>query len=397
MSYLKFNIFYILLVIYVGINFYFCIDGFVHGEMELDFQVKSIDRISFVYAFLIQVVFLFFILFSYFAFDRNLQKHDNKLSFSNKWGVGLLCLQVLFLIFNFVYKENIAGSMSGVSGGNSPSILKYFFILAQPDILYLIISINLKSKKLFYFNSFVYVISGLSRSWAGVIVLFFICALCRMNKVNIRYVILIFLIFFVLILIFPFIIEGKFFIRSSQGDIKIADIFDNVLNYGYINYLEYSINYLFLRFQSVGHTAFIIDNASYYSYRYSNGFLYPYWAEGLPQQLLRNLLGLHDQIEFSRQLTIDHFGASYYSSWTMNVGLAGWSIILGWKLIFFIIYICFVLILGAFGLIYKYGNRRLLMLISCFSIIYLFHGWIYAYFTLLLYCLLILVWYRRRL
>ena len=65
------NPFYLLVFFYLIVNFVYAIIGFYNGAMEIEFQYKVIDRNSFFYAFLFQLISIFFIVFAYIFASGN--------------------------------------------------------------------------------------------------------------------------------------------------------------------------------------------------------------------------------------------------------------------------------------------------------------------------------------
>ena len=62
MKEIKINPFYCLAVFYLVVNFVYAIVGYNNGVMEIEFQRKAIDNISFIYAFAFQFISILMIL-----------------------------------------------------------------------------------------------------------------------------------------------------------------------------------------------------------------------------------------------------------------------------------------------------------------------------------------------
>ena len=379
------NPFYLLVFFYLIVNFVYAIIGFYNGAMEIEFQYKVIDRNSFVYAFLFQLISIFFIVFAYIFASGNF-RFKKSFEYSDKLGYFLLFGQIFYLIINLIYSANIAGSSEVFSG--SP-LLNIFFILLPFDILFFILGVSLKSNRLFYLNSLIYLISNLSRGWMGAPLLLLFAFLCRtegfyINGKNLFKILISIIVFF---LICPYLLELKWVIR---GNYDIIDVIENVNKFGYEEYLMESMNYVFNRFQHVGHVALILDNSDYLSMKYDHmSNMVPYWAEGLIQSIFMNIAHIDGNLTFSRFATMYLFKVSLAQSWTTNVGMAGWFFILGYKVIFYILYILLILFIP-FSFVAKYADRRLFLMLSTFSIFYLFHGWLFAYITFCTYILIII-------
>lgn len=377
------NPFYLLMLFYLIVNLVYAIIGFNNGAMEIEFQYKVIERSSFLYGFIFQLISLFFITLVYIFSSK--KSNNNSLEYSRKVGFFLLFGQIFYLIVNLMYGANIAGSSESFSGN---PLLNIFFILLPFDILFFILGVSLKSKKLFYLNSIVYLISNLSRGWMGAPLLLLFAILCRSEGfyINGRNLLKISISTIVFFLICPYLIELKWVIR---GNYDIIDVIENVNNFGYREYLLESVDYVLNRFQHVGHVALIFDNSDYLGMKYTHmSDIVPYWAEGLLQSIFMNITKIDSYLTFSRFTTMYLFKVSLAQSWTTNVGMASWFFILGYKVIYFIFYILLVLFIP-FVFVAKYANRKAFLMLSVFSLFYLFHGWFFAYFTYCTYLLII--------
>lgn len=379
------NPFYALAFFYISINFVYAILGYQHGEMNIEFQKKVIDGIYFIYAFMFQLISIFILLLAYF-FSKRKGNKKNEIFFNNKVGLFLLVGQILYFGINFYFGANIAGDVSEYKGN---FIINIFFILLPFDILFFILGICLKSSKLFFINSTVYLVSNLVRGWMGAPLLLLFAVLCRKEiiKINFRNFMfgLIFLISILLIL--PYLMELKWVVREKLEDVSIVE---NVNNYGYLNYLGDAVDYFFNRFQHVGHVALIIENQDFLNQKYNLGYIIPYWGEGLPQSIFMNIFNINSFMTLPRFLTIYSFSAPSTMSWTVNIGMAGWLIVLKAKVIMFLLYILSIVFLP-FYFVSKYGGNKLFLVLSCFSLFYLFHGWLYAYITFLFYLMVVVL------
>lgn len=384
------NPFYLLAIFYLLINFIYAISGYQHGEMEIEFQRKVIESTSFIYAFLFQVISIFIIVVAYNIFSKRI-KDNNTLIFENKIGLFLLFGQLFYFLVNMYFGANIAGDSSKYKGN---FLINIFFILLPFDILFFILGICLRSSKLFFLNSVLYLISNLVRGWMGTPLLLFFAILCRKEyvRLNVKSFIL-YSFFLILIVLFsPYLMELKWVVRGKLED---TSIIENVNNYGYVNYLLDTIDYIFNRFQHVGHVALVLENQDFLNEKYNLGYIVPYWGEGLPQSIFMNILNIDSFMTLPRFLTTQYFSASAATSWTVNIGMAGWLIVLKMKFILFLIYMI-IIIYFPFYFVSKYGNKRIFLMLSCFSLLYLFHGWIYAYINFLLYLIIILIFKKAK-
>ncbi len=388
MKEIKINPFYCLAVFYLVVNFVYAIVGYNNGVMEIEFQRKAIDNISFIYAFAFQFISILMILLIYIITSNKLKIQDNFV-LSNKVGWFLFFGQLFYFLLNIYFGANIAGDTSSYKGN---ALINIFFILLPFDILFFVLGVCLKSSRLFFINSVLYLISNLVSVWMGVHLLLLFAILCRQEyiKLTIKNIVVIFSCLIFILLSSPYLMELKWLVRGKLEDVSIID---NVSNYGYLNYLSESVDYIFNRFQHVGHVALILDNREYLNLKYSNDSFVYFWAEGLPQTIVMNLFNLDSFTTFSRFVTVHLFNVPPAQSWTVNVGMAGWFLILGYNVIFYLLYLILILFFP-FYFVAKYANRKLFLVLSIFSIFYLFHGWFYAYFTFVMY-MIIIIFLRR--
>lgn len=384
MKEIKISPFYCLAIFYLVVNFVYAMVGYKTGVMEIEFQRKAIDSISFIYAFAFQFLSMSLIILVYLLNSKKLKSYDDFV-LSNKVGWFLFFGQLFYFLLNMYFGANIAGDTSSYKGN---AFINIFFILLPFDILFFILGICLKSSRLFFLNSVLYLISNLVRGWMGVPLLLLFAILCRQEyiKLKVKNIIIMFFGLLSILLSSPYLMELKWLVRGKLEDVSIID---NVSSYGYLNYLSESIDYIFNRFQHVGHVALILDNREYLNLKYSNDFFVNFWAEGLPQTIFMNFFSIDSFTTFSRFVTVHLFNVSPSQSWTVNVGMAGWFLILDYNVFFYLLYL-FLILFFPFYFVAKYANRKLFLVLSIFSIFYLFHGWFYAYFTLVMYMIIII-------
>lgn len=384
MKEIKISPFYCLAIFYLVVNFVYAMVGYKTGVMEIEFQRKAIDSISFIYAFAFQFLSMSLIILVYLLNSKKLKSYDDFV-LSNKVGWFLFFGQLFYFLLNMYFGANIAGDTSSYKGN---AFINIFFILLPFDILFFILGICLKSSRLFFLNSVLYLISNLVRGWMGVPLLLLFAILCRQEyiKLKVKNIIIMFFGLLSILLSSPYLMELKWLVRGKLEDVSIID---NVSSYGYLNYLSESIDYIFNRFQHVGHVALILDNREYLNLKYSNDFFVNFWAEGLPQTIFMNFFSIDSFTTFSRFVTVHLFNVSPSQSWTVNVGMAGWFLILDYNVFFYLLYL-FLILFFPFYFVAKYANRKLFLVLSIFSIFYLFHGWFYAYFTFVMYMIIII-------
>lgn len=370
----------ILTILYLFVNLLSAILGCLSGEIQVENSIFKVESASLIYSFLLQALCLvsFYIIYRHFYNGSS----RIQLVLKRKWGWGLLVIQIAFIIFNLTMGVNTAGTVERVEGG---SFVNYLFILLQPDTLFLIISVCLQSGFLFFANIFVYLCSMFLRGWMGgtFIILFLILSRYPNIKISgktILYSILSLLLFFAIL---PLIIEAKWAMRTG---ISLVTFLANATSYfSFDNYIS-GLNYLLNRFQHVGHLAIIYQSADELYAKYHSNLFAPYYMDGLPQYFIAKLFNL-STYKASFYL-VEYFFGILEPSWNINTGLVGWFFILKYESIFLVLYVIFLLIIPYYVL-HRYSGGRVISVLACFSIVYLFHGWFGAYVNLALYACII--------
>lgn len=372
---------FVLCALYVFANFYALILGSADGGMQLEGGFYQLKSSSLIIAYVLQVLIIFLLWLGFRAFEK---KELVKFYLGSRVGLGLLGIQISYIIFNKYYGVNIAGTDSLIEGG---SFLNYLFIFLQPDLMFLVVGVFLVSTRLFLVNVFVFLISMMLRGWMGGIFLVVIVILCRCYPLKLRrQTIALYILSAVLLLLsLPFIIQAKWVARTDE---PLYTVFQSVFDFGYLNYLGVSLDYILNRFQHVGHIALLFENSVALKSAYESEKFIPYWFDGLPQYIMMKILGINPYKLNS--YIVEHFFGVNNPTWNINPGLAGWIVILKEKTIFFSLYIASIVAIP-FYVVSRYGGVRILLLVYCFSVVYLFHGWIGAYFNMALYAMLIVV------
>lgn len=372
---IKLNPFYLLLFFYLFVNFIFAIIGFNSNLVEIEMSNFNLKSNSFLVAFFFQFLFCNLIFFIYFLF-RNKGKKE-KLEIGSKWSLILFLFQLCFLFYNTYYGTNVAGASIEASN----PLLNIFFVLLPVDLFYLLFSPYLKSNRWFLANSLIYIISNTLRGWMGVILLVFFVYLCRKKEVflNVKNLIVSAVFILITILLLPYLFFLKWAMRTNES--VISAIY-NVQNNGYIEILSESMYYVFNRFQHNYHVALIWENSEKLILYSQYGKLLPYWGEGVLQTIFLKIMHLDNMNTLGQAMVTQLFFSQ--DSWNSNPGLAGWLIISQEFFPLYILYIVSLLSLGFYFSIKLYGNK-MFMLISVFSVFYLFHGWIGMFFNMIFY------------
>jgi hypothetical protein len=325
---------------------------------------------------------LFFIIIFYNFFSS--KSFNENYIFDNFAGNFLIFWQFIFLLFALFLGLGVVDSDKIVN----PYLVRLSNLISA-DILYFLIAPSLKSNKLYFLNTILYLISSIARGWLGGVVISFFIYLCRFGylKVKVKTLVISLFLFFIILLLSPFLIDLKFMIRTGD-DIKF-----DVSNYG--EKLELAIDYILGRFQHLGHTALLLDKADNYRVLYDGFQILPYWLEGIPQYFLYKLMGNNEIFTYAQMMAIWEFNASSSQPWNSNTGISGWLILLQEKSVFFFLY-WGTLISLTFSFLLKFANRQTFNVISVLTIIFLYHGWLGSFFNLIILTLLVILIKRIR-
>ena len=385
---LKVNPFYLVLVFYLIVNLVFAYIGFKDNQVEIEFSNFTINSMSFFYSFVIQLFICISILLLFLFFNKRIKK-TREIVLSKNYAMLLLVLQIAFLSYNLIYGVNIAG----LDAKSSNLIINTFFILIPADLLFILFSPYIKSSKLFYLNSILFVISNTLRGWMGAILLAIFVAMCRKEVIRINVKSLMWYVFFliVLILCLPYLSQMKWVIRSGGS---VVDAIQEVSNIGYFQLLEETIHYVFNRFQHNYHVALLLENYNNLNIKYDDGYIMPFWMEGIIQTIFSNIFNLDIMPTLGNQMARDLFYSE--ETWSSSPGLSGWLIVLQEKFIFLVIYALLLLFISFYTAV-RYFDNKMLLILAVFSIVYLFHGWIASYVSMVTYLLIIMTIKRVRL
>lgn len=375
---LKINPFYLLISFYLIVNLIFALIGFNNNNVEIELSLFYLKSNSFIIAYFFQLFSCFFIIIAYLIF-KNFNKSKRIDLIGRKGAFLLFLLQFCFLLYNAHYETNIAGGSIKASN----MMLNTFFVLLPVDLFYIIFSPYLKSNKWFVLNTFLYVISNTLRGWMGAILLAFFVFLCRKERVEVtiksllNYSIFIAIVFLML----PYLFLLKWAMRSSDSVLSVLEV---VNKDSYLDLLGEGLYYVFNRFQHNYHVALIWENSEILVSAYQAGRILPYWGEGVIQTIFIKLLSLGEIKTLGQAMVSSLFYSQ--GAWNSNPGLSGWLIVTQEYFIFYIFYVFIVLFFG-FYISKKFYDNKIFMILSVFSIFYLFHGWIGSYVTMITYLL----------
>lgn len=375
--------FYFCVFLYFIANLIFLIMALLSDNLvKMEFFDFYISTELLIKAFFLQIIGLFFIIIFYNFFSS--KSFNENYIFDNFAGNFLIFWQFIFLLFALFLGLGVVDSDKVVN----PYLVRLSNFISA-DILYFLIAPSLKSNKLYFLNTILYLISSIARGWLGGVVITFFIYLCRVGylKVKVKTLVISLFLFFIILLLSPFLIDLKFMIRTGD-DIKF-----DLSNYG--EKLELAIDYILGRFQHLGHTALLLDKADNYRVLYDRFQILPYWLEGIPQYFLYKLMGNNEIFTYAQMMAIWEFNASSSQPWNSNTGISGWLILLQEKSVFFFLY-WGTLISLTFSFLLKFANRQTFNVISVLTIIFLYHGWLGSFFNLIILTLLVILIKRIR-
>ncbi|MDF9617275.1 oligosaccharide repeat unit polymerase [Pseudomonas entomophila] len=377
--------FTLLLVLYFFTNFISLVFGIYDGGMLLEGTFFELGAESLVWAFLLQQLFVLLLWSLYRLHIRRCSRAP--LVLGGNYGLFLLAVQLFFMAYNQISGINVAGVESHGSGA-----LNYLFVLVPPDVLFVLIGVGLRSSRWFWLNCLVFLASMFLRGWMGGIFVVVVLILCRSYPIHISmrsfFRGMVGLGFVALLL--PVVIEAKWAMRTG---VSVSAFMEGLAALSLEGYGE-AVRYVMNRLQHVGHVALIMEHASMLHDFYVSGAFIPYWADGLPQMTVYKVLG-YDYLRVNTFLVNEIFGYPD-AYWNTNPGLAGWAALLQERAVMLFIYVV-VLLTFVYAVLGRYGGSRYVLLIGCFSLVYLYHGWVGAFFNLCLYGVFLMVFARLRL
>lgn len=369
MSPIKLSPFYLSVTLYTLANITYAINAIINKNMLIEFYYYSVDSNLLIKALILQSLSLIFLVVCYETYKRRAKFKSIEVNgYGNFAGNILLIYQFFYILLAIFFGVGVVGQDEVKINALLFSLISFF----SADTVFFIVGTQLKSKKMFRINLIIYLISSIVRGWLGGILVAFFIYLCRKEFLIVRAKSLFFYIFglIVIYLLSPILIDLKFVIRN---EVKFSLDFTN-----YSEKLQLATDYLLSRFQHVGHIYIMLEKEDYYYQAYQQSMIRSFLLEGNIQYSLYNKLAQLKNISLSEFMVIKEFNGN----WNTNTGLVAWLIVLRESVLFFIIY-WFFLILATYKIISKYATKQLFLVISLFMIVYLYHGWLSAFFNLI--------------
>ncbi|OWK39238.1 hypothetical protein PSOLE_40700 [Pseudomonas oleovorans subsp. oleovorans] len=373
----------LLFFLYASANSYAFYLLIANGGFSVFGEFFLIDSAVSISVFLIQIFLLLFFLVLYRFFA---QAGRPRLELKNKYGYFLLFVTFAFFCFNQVTGAGRAGTGFSFEGG---SILNIIFVLLQPDLLFFFIAPFLRSNRLFYIVTCVFFISLLSRGWMGSVLFLFVVYLVRFYPVRItarNFIYLAFLGFFV-VMSLPFLDGIKWGMRSGMS---LSEVFNQVLSGNYFDILLVVLESVVSRFQNINYAAYALQNSEFFHVSLLQGDFLWFFQDGIINSIYCKLNSCAVDLNlFSAETLYGETGLT----WNIDPGLSGWISVLYEYVVFFFLFMCFLLLLSYRAFSRLYGLQGSLLL-GCFVYIYLFHGWLGAFYNLVLYGLFFYLFVR---
>lgn len=376
----------LLFFLYASANSYAFYLLIANGGFSVFGEFFLIDSAVSISVFLIQIFLLLFFLVLYRFFA---QAGRPRLELKNKYGYFLLFVTVAFFCFNQVTGAGRAGTGFSFGGG---SILNIIFVLLQPDLLFFLIAPFLRSNRLFYIVTCVFFVSLLSRGWMGSVLFLFVVYLVRFYPVRItarNFIYLASLGFFV-VMALPFLDGLKWGMRTGMS---LSEVFTQVLSNNYFDILLVVLESVVSRFQNINYAAYVLQNSEFFHISLLQGDFLWFFQDGIINSVYCKLNPcVVDLNLFSAETLYGETGLT----WNIDPGLTGWISFLYEYVVFFFLFMILLLLLSYRAFFRLYGLQGSLLL-GCFVYIYLFHGWLGAFYNLVLYGLLFYFFVRFKL
>lgn len=277
------------------------------------------------------------------------KKHFANVKFINSIGLLIAVLQVLFFIWFY-----LTGTRSAASVQTDGSIYAIFFAIFEPDLFFVIYYMTFRGDKFVKANLLIYIISNLVRGWTGFIYLVLYMEIYYYlinNKLSIKQYLMSFLSLVIVVVVFPFMLIFKLFLREGLSDgysisyfwysiVRTVDGFNGVsVNDVFINYL---INPVVGRFQVVASAFGIQEYVNEINDAFDQTLIFPYWAEGIHGVIWNRLFGnVRTEVMPLELGKLISSNSELLLGWTPNPSLIGWLFISGVEFPVFLLFIFF--------------------------------------------------------
>lgn len=347
-------------------------------------QFYSVSVSSIVQVFFLNLIFLLYLLVCYFFSLSG--KYRSRINFlGNTWGALLLIQQVLYLVFVKVTGAGMAGSGFSFGGFN---VFNYYFIMLNPDILAFIIIPLLRSNFYSLICIFVLVASFLLRGWSGGFLFLIVFLLVRIypRKINLTPF---FVLLMILIVLFPLIDAFKWGIRLQYDFSQIISLAKQ--SYSTSNIIQVYERFV-SRFYHINNTVFVVENLEYFKSSYGLSVFKDFWQNGILYETYCRVFdscGMH----FNRYIVTEFYDPNSFRPWDVDPGSSGWLAILGVSSVFYFLFFSLIFF-TTYMLSLRYLGFKSVLVFYCFSLIYLYHGWLAPFLNVSFYYIIVAFIYR---
>lgn len=377
------------LIFYIAVNLIFLIA--IHHQNQLFGENANVvinsDTPVFTIGSLVIFTYIFFNGFLFYSIKKikvnKILKIFHNESVSNKIGIILLILQILFIAYFLSTNTYVAGS-----NVRDDSILSLLWVLIPVDILFYIYYGIYRDQKLFFPNLIIWLLSSFLRGWTGVLltVLFFeSCRRFRSGTLNfskiLKYSILI-------IFLYPPLYLTKLYIRSfgSMGFSGLVFSFD-IDNFLYFfnslslfDSITLSLTQIFERLQIISSAVAIYQYSSNLYSDLNHGLIYPMWMEGIHGIAIDRIFGgpVLQNLGVSFAQYLDPLSSDI--NWNSNPTFVGWLLIDPSMSLLYVSY-AVLLCLISMILVKRMSSKMLSLDMVWYAwLVYLVPGWFGAFF-----------------
>ncbi|WP_079223570.1 oligosaccharide repeat unit polymerase [Citrobacter werkmanii] len=161
-----------------------------------------------------------------------------------KFNFYFISILFIFQIYAAVVYE--AGKAS--STGETSNTLLYLLFLFSFDAFYYIYAVLEKNKKRLFIASFLFVISNISRGWAGFVIPLFLIYLLRKKRIKLSNIIVLIII---AIMIVPILLTLRDYYRGGSGG-NVSELYNDE-GFNFFNYILISLKLIISRFDLYSH------------------------------------------------------------------------------------------------------------------------------------------------
>lgn len=371
-------------ILYFSVNIIAFFISYIHGYIVVENYIFDYTTTNGLLSLLYVITSIICITVIYYLCCIILKRRSKSWSLSGlnkntKMGFFILSIQLLFILFNCYYGLNVAGVAKDVN--IAPALFRYFFVLFNPDILFIFYACKSINERLYKTNSIIYIISTFLRGWSGGLVFLFFIILCRKDKIKITKKNI--LMILVIVLISPYLMEVKWIVRGKP------DTLINALStLDYVQYIKDIFSFIILRLQQVTNVIYISMHIDHFVNLYSENKILPYWAEVMG---IKNIYTHQYPGSYQLANALADSLSKTNVSWSSNPGIVGWSLILFSYSFFqgacFLLFIVLAIICNIY-LCSHVGGVVFRRFAYVFCILYLFPGWMGMYINLIFYFLI---------